>query len=305
MRSFIRIIKFGLQGFFRNFWLSVVTITMMLMALFTITLLVSIDYIKEATIEGVNKKVDILVSLNADVDREDVEIVVADLEGLIEVKKVSIITPEENKSLYQQSNLNEKAKQVLDIFGDEENPFGFSLAVQAHDLSQYGTILDFIQTDKYVELVDSSDFNDFDAFVTKIDNLAQVINKYSWYVIGIFLFISMIVIFNTIRISMYTRKDEIMIMKLVGAGNWFVRAPFLLEGVFYALASVAILIAIVYPVVNFIQPSLTNYFQDASVINLQQYFQFNFWLIFGSQFLALIVVNVLSTAIAIRKHLRV
>jgi cell division transport system permease protein len=156
-----------------------------------------------------------------------------------------------------------------------------------------------------VELVDSSDFNDFDAFVTKIDNLAQVINKYSWYVIGIFLFISMIVIFNTIRISMYTRKDEIMIMKLVGAGNWFVRAPFLLEGVFYALASVAILIAIVYPVVNFIQPSLTNYFQDASVINLQQYFQFNFWLIFGSQFLALVVVNVLSTAIAIRKHLRV
>ena len=305
MRSFIRIVKFGLQGFFRNFWLSVVTITMMLMALFTITLLVSIDYIKEATIEGVNKKVDILISLNIDVDRESVENIVTDLEELEEVKKVTIISPEDNKQLYQQSNLDERSKKVLDIFGEEENPFGFSLAVQAHDLSQYDVILDFIRADKYTKLVDGSDFNDFDAFVGKIDNLAKVINKYSWYVIGAFILISMIVIFNTIRISIYSRKDEVMIMKLVGANNHFIRAPFLLEGVFYALASIAILIAIFYPIVNFIKLSLTRYFQDADVINLQKYFQYNFWYIFGSQFLVLAIVNILSTTIAIRKYLRV
>jgi cell division transport system permease protein len=305
MRSIIRVIKFAVQGFFRNFWLSVVTITMMLMALFSVTLLVGIDYIKEATIEGVNKKVDILISLKADIDREGVENLVTDLEGLIEVKKVSIITPEENKVLYEQSNLNDKAKEVLEIFGADENPFGFSLAVQAYDLSQYDVILDFIQEERFQPLVDSSDFNDFDAFVGQINNLAKVINKYSWYVIGMFLLISIIVIFNTIRISIYSRKDEVMIMKLVGAGNWFVRAPFLLEGVLYALAAVVILIVIVYPIVNFIQPSLTSYFQDASVINLQQHFQLNFWRIFGTQFFVLALVNVLSTMVAIRKYLRV
>jgi len=98
---------------------------------------------------------------------------------------------------------------------------------------------------------------------------------------------------------------KVMIMKLVGANNRFIRAPFLLEGIFYALASIAILIAIVYPIINFIQPSLTSYFQDADVINLQQYFRYNFWYIFGSQFLVLAIVNILSTTIAIRKYLRV
>lgn len=304
MRSIIRVIKFAVQGFFRNFWLSVVTITMMLMAVFSVTLLVGIDYIKEATIDGVNKKVDILVSLKAETTREAVENLVTNIEGLVEVKKVTIITPEENKALYKQSNLNDKAKEVLEIFAEDENPLGFSLAVQAYDLSQYDVILEFIQQEKYQTLVDSSDFNDFDAFVGKINNLSKVINKYSWYLIGMFLLISIIVIFNTIRISIYSRKDEVMIMKLVGASNWFVRAPFLLEGVLYALVAIVILIVLVYPIVNFIQPSLTNYFQDANVINLQQHFRLNFWRIFGTQLFVLAMVNILSTTVAIRRYLK-
>ena len=96
-----------------------------------------------------------------------------------------------------------------------------------------------------------------------------------------------------------------MIMKLVGASNSFVRAPFILEGVFYALVSVLILIAVVYPTVNIIQPSLTNYFQDMHVINIAGYFQDNFLNIFGLQFLFLAVLNIFSTIIAIRKYLKV
>jgi cell division transport system permease protein len=305
MISFFRVIKFAFQGFFRNFWLSLVTITMMLMALFSTTLLIGIDYIKNATLEGVNKKVDILVSMKAKVDREDVELLAADLGLLTEVKKVTIITPEENKFLYEQSNLDEQAKQVLEIFTPEENPFSFSLAVQANNLSQYDTILEFINQDKYKAFVDNSDFNDFDTFVAKIENFSKVINKYSWYLIAAFLLISIVVIFNTIRISIYSRKEEVQIMKLVGASNWFIKTPFVLESILYALVSVVLLILIVYPIINFIQPSLTAYFQDVNVINLLDFFRSNFLNIFGLQFLVLALVNMLSTIIAIRKYLRI
>ncbi|MCB9802713.1 hypothetical protein H6761_01675 [Candidatus Nomurabacteria bacterium] len=305
MISFFRVIKFAFQGFFRNFWLSLVTITMMLMALFSTTLLIGIDYIKEATLEGVNKKVDILVSLKPGASREEVELLATDLDSQAEVKKVTIITPEENKVLYEQSNLDEKAKKVLDIFDEDENPFSFSLAVQGNELSQYTTILDKISQEKYQDLVDSSDFNDFDSFVGKIENFSKVLNKYSWYIIGAFLLISIVVIFNTIRISIYSRKNEIMIMKLVGAGNWFVKMPFILEGVLYAFTAVVLLIAIIYPIINFIQPSLTMYFQDVNVINISEYFQSNFFLIFGTQFAVLALLNILSTSIAIRKYLKV
>lgn len=305
MNSILRIFKFALQGFFRNFWLSLVTITMMLMAVLSVTLLISMDYIKQATITGVEQKVDILISLKPEVSRETVETLVIDLEDLAEVKKTTIITPEQNKELFQQSNVDEKAKKALEIFEDDENPFTYSIAIQAYDLKQYQTISDFIEQDKYINLVEMSTFHDYEMFLTKIDNLSSVVNKYSWYVIFIFSLISIIVIFNTIRISIYTRKDEIMIMRLVGSSSWFVRAPLLLEGIFYALAAVVIVIAITYPVVNFIQPSLTSYFQDAEVINLAGYFQDNFIQIFVSQFLILSVLNILSTTVAIRKYLKV
>lgn len=305
MLSFLRVIKFAFQGFFRNFWLSLVTITMMLMALFSTTLLIGIDYIKSATLEGVNKKVDILVSLQVTADREDVELLATDLETMSEVKKVTIITPDENRVLYEQSNLDEQAKKVLEIFAPDENPFSFSLAVQANDLSQYDAILAFINQDKYKSIVDNSDFNDFDTFVSKIENLSKVINKYSWYVIAAFLLISIVVIFNTIRISIYSRKDEIQIMKLVGASNWFVKTPFVLESVLYALASVALLIIVIYPIINFIQPSLNAYFQDVNVINIADYFHSRFLYIFGLQFLILALINILSTSIAIRKYLHI
>lgn len=305
MRSFLRVIKFAIQGFFRNFWLSIVTVTMMLMALFSTTMLLSIDYLKKATIEGVEKKVDILVSLKPKLEQAKVEWLVTELKADPAVQKVTIISPEENRALYEQSNLSDKAKKVLEVFGDNENPFSFSLAVQAHDLSQYQNILTFVSNDKYKEVVDSSDFNDYDAFVNKIDSFAKVINKYSWYVILAFLLISIIVIFNTIRISIYSRQSEVTVMKLVGASNSFIRWPFLLEGVLYALVSVLLLLAIIYPLLNLIQPSLTSYFQDASVINIQQYFKTNFWFIFGGQFLALALINVASTALAVRRYLKV
>ncbi len=305
MQKILRIIKFGIQGFFRNFWLSLVSITMMLMALFSVTLLIGIDYTKEAAIAGVNKKVDILVSLKKEVIKEDLEILVNNLNSLEEVKKVSIITPEENKELYEQSGLGLKSKEALNIFSEEDNPFSYSLAIQAYQLNQYQVILDFVQEEEYSNIVEYSDFHDFDQFIASIDNFANGLNKYSWYITLFFGLISLVVIFNTIRISIYTRKNEVMIMKLVGASNSFVRAPFVLEGVFYALISVLVLIALVYPLVNIIQPSITNYFQDNHVINIAGYFKDNFFNIFGLQFLALAVLNIFSTIIAMRKYLKV
>ena len=305
MHSLLRIIKFALQGFFRNFWLSVVTITMMLMAVFSVTLLVGIDYIKQATLAGVEQKVDILISMKYEIEKDRVETLVNDLEELPEVKNVRMITPAENRVLFEESNIDSKAKQALEIFSEEENPFSYSLAIQAYDLDQYSIISDFIQQEKYSEWIEDSALHDYDTFVEKINNIANLVNKYSWWIIAIFGLISIIVIFNTIRISIYTRKNEIVIMKLVGASNWFVRAPFILESIFYALVAVLIIVLASYLLVGFIQPSLNTYFQDTHVVDLLGYFQSNFLYIFGIQFLVLAFLNVISTSVAIKKYLEV
>ncbi len=303
MLSIFRILKFAIQGFFRNFWLSIVTITMMIMAVLSMTLLVGINHIKDTTVQGVEQKVDISVSMKQDVAREDVESLVHDLEGIEEVKSIVIITPEENLEIFRQNNADSPIKDALDIFADDENPLSYSVVIQAFELNQYEGILDFLDQDQYLALTESSTFRDHKDIVAKIDSLANIVNKYSWYVIVVFILISIIVIFNTVRMSIYTRKNEVMIMKLVGATNWFVRTPFLLESIFYGLVAILIVMAVIYPLLDFvIQPSINNYF---SGLELSAYFKNNIFYIFGYQFLILSIINVLSTAVAIKRYLKV
>lgn len=305
MYSFFRIIKFALQGFFRNFWLSLVTITMMFLSIFSVTLLLGIDYLKQATLQGVEQKVDILVSIKPNVSKENLDALYDDLKYLPEVKKVTIITPEDNKKLFQERNADSSVLKALDIFGENENPFSYNLAVNAYDLNQYQKILDFIQQDKYKTIIEGSAFHNYEHFITQINKIADSLNRYSWYIIGIFILISAIVIFNTIRMSIYTRKDEIIVIKLVGATNWFVQMPFIIESLLYALLAVILVILLVFALANFLQPSLNMYYQGTDVINITSYFQNKFWLIFGGQFLALAFLNVISTLFAVRRYLKV
>lgn len=305
MYSFFRIIKFALQGFFRNFWLSLVTVTMMFLSLFSITFLLGIDYMKQATLQGVENKVDILVSLKPNVTKESLDSLYDDLKYLPEVKKVIIITPEDNKKLFQERNVDSAVLKALDIFGENENPFAYNLAVNAYDLNQYQKILEYIQQDKYKDIVEGSAFHNYEQFITQINKVADSVNRYSWYIIGIFILISIVVIFNTIRMSIYTRRDEIIIIKLVGASNWFVQVPFIIESLIYALLALALVILVVFTAANFLQPSLNVYYQGSEIINLTGYFQNKFWLIFGGQFLALSFLNTMSTLFAVRKYLKV
>lgn len=305
MINLFRIFKFALQGFFRNFWLSVVTITMMLMAVLSVTILISMGYIKDTTIESVGNKIDILVEIRPEVSREQIENFVLAIDDLEEVKSVVMISPEQNKELFLQNNTDEKVKEVLDIYGDDENPFSYSLAVKAYQFSQYSNIIDFVNQEKYSDIVETSDLDSHEEIIGKINSISNFINKYSWYITGIFVLISIIIIFNTIRISIYTRRDEIMIMKLVGAGNTFVRMPFILESVFYALTAVLIVVVVSYPLVSFIQPSLNSYFQGNQVIDLEGYFRKDFVIIFVYQFIILAFLNIISTIIAIKRHLKI
>jgi cell division transport system permease protein len=305
MINLLRVFKFALQGFFRNFWLSVVTITIMLMAVLSVTLLMSMDYIKETTIKSVENQIDILVEIKPTVSREEIENFVVELDDLDEVDDIAIVTPEQNRELFLQNNTDEKVKEVLNIYGENENPFSYSLTIRAYKLSQYSNILNFVNQEKYSNLVEASDIDTHEEIISKINSIANFLNKYSWYIAFIFLLISVVVIFNTIRISIYTRRDEITIMKLVGAGNAFVRLPFILESIFYALTAVLIAIAISYPLVNLIQPSLNTYFQGDQVINLASYFRNNFVEIFVYQLIVLVVLNVISTAVAVKRYLKV
>ena len=115
--------------------------------------------------------------------------------------------------------------------------------------------------------------------------------------------IAVLIVFNTVRIAIFVHREEIGIMRLVGASSAFIRAPFLVEAVLYSFLAVIISAAITFPVIGVIQPKLNVFFETQNVA-LVDYFAQNSIIILICQFVALAVINMLSASIAMRKYLR-
>jgi len=119
-----------------------------------------------------------------------------------------------------------------------------------------------------------------------------------------FITISVLMIFNTIKLTIHSRGREIEIMKLVGATNWFIRGPFIVEGILFGLISTIITIIILFFTINKISPQVSLFFTDYEE-TLMGYFLVYFWQILGLTLLMSIALGVVSSLIAMRKHLKV
>ncbi len=121
---------------------------------------------------------------------------------------------------------------------------------------------------------------------------------------GLFLLISILIIFNTVRIAIFIHREEIAVMRLVGAAGWFIRAPYFIEAVLLSAVATVLAAAVVFPVLLLLQPKLDLFFASTPA-KILPYFLENGWTIFGLEFVGLALVSVLSAAFAMRRHLRV
>jgi cell division transport system permease protein len=180
---------------------------------------------------------------------------------------------------------------------------GASLVIKAKSTDQYTLILEQLEDPQYSNLIESKNFDDHKTVINRITSITEKVNYGVFVIALIFTIISILIIFNAIRMAIYTHREEIMAMKLVGATNWFVRAPYLLQGVIFSFLAVIITIIIIYPLLGFVQPYLSLLLE--SDFNIVKYFNQNFGLIFGLEFLGAIVINLLSSYWALNRYVRV
>ena len=299
---FFRIIKFAFQNFYRNFWLAVVTVTILTVTLFSITTLITLNIILEQAVKSVEDKIDISVYFKRNVEEQQILAARVELSNLPFVEKVTLINKDEALLLFKKEH--EKDKFILSsVEMLDENPLNNLLVIKAKKSEDYPKILKILNEEKYSSLIEKTDFDDHKAVINKINLIKDRVKKIGYIIIGIFSFIAALIVFNTVRIAIYTHRREISIMRFVGAANWFIRAPFLFEEVFYALISCLILISLFYPLLNFLEPHF-NYFLEHE-FDLISYFRDNFFFIFGLQFLAIVVINIISSFVAMKKYLEV
>ena len=300
--SFLRVLKFSLQDISRNVWLSIVTITILVLTMFSINTLILTRAISENAINAVKEKVDISLYLKPDSSENEIFTLKTQINSLDDVKFVRYVSKQEALDSFRERNKNNpEILQALIELG--RNPLSPSLIIGPKNINETSNLIERLKgLDS--PIIESRDFSDNRIVLEKIDNITNRIDDVVLFIILIFVVTSLLVIYNSIKVAVYTHKKEIEIMKLVGASNAFVYAPFLMSSLIYTLIATLIIIGLTFPLLQILQPYLEMFFVDYN-IDIISYFVNNFILIFGSQFLGISIINMLASYLAAKKYSRV
>lgn len=302
MINLLRILKFGVKNFFRNIWLSTAATSIMILTIFTVSVLVMLNLVGAMAVETVKEKVDISIYLQPKATDNQINQVKNKLLSLPEVKSIDYTSKDEALQKFQKEH-KENDLVLSSILELDENPLQPTLTVKARHPEDYAVIADTINVDEYKSIIGKIDFDDNKDVINRLTNLTSTLRRVGISLSAVFSLIVILVVYNTIRLTIYTQKYEIRIMKLVGATNNFVRLPFIVEGIIYGLAGGIGAFAIMYPLVEYFSPLVGNFLGEQSV-DMLAYFNEHIVVIFLAEIAAGVLLGVLSSLLAVRRFVR-
>jgi len=301
LTKFKRITKTGWQNFYRNSWLSAATVSVVVLTLIVLTALILVNVLTQSLLATLQSKVDISVYFNQNTDEQKILEARKELVELNEVKSIEYISQDEALSKFKETHKdNPVLIQSLDEL--DSNPLQPSLNIKAQYASQYENIVSFLQNSKFKDLINKINYQQNKEAITRLASISRTVEKTGLVAGAILAVLAILVTFNTIRLTMYNRKDEIGVMRLVGASNWYIRGPFLVEGMLYGFMAAMATLIITYPTVRFISPKITRFLPGS---DLSYFFQSNLWSIFLLLAAIGIFLGCISSLIAIRRYLKI
>ncbi|MFH1193847.1 MAG: permease-like cell division protein FtsX [bacterium] len=297
-----KIFRFGAQNFARNFWLAILTVSILVLLLLSINVLVILNFLTDEASTQIKSKVDISVYLKQGVSNEEAQSLRSYLLTLPSVASAAYTEPDDVLKAFKEKHANDE-NILSSLKYLENNPFGGLLVVQTVKVDDYKTVLSQINSPVYKKIIENKDFNDHAKLVDAVNRITGFIKQIIIVVSIFFAFIALVIIFNTIKIAIYTHREEIGIMRLVGASSWFVRAPFIVEAVFYSIVSVVIAFILVFPLVSLIQPKIFEFFSGQAG-DIIKYYRMNFFGLFGIQLAIVAGLSAFSSFLAIGRYLK-
>lgn len=298
-----RTFQFALKNFYRNLGLSLTTIFILMLTIVSVNTVFSVSALAQTALKVVESRVDISLLFKVDAQEDKIMALKKTLEGKREVAGVDYLTRDQVLEQFKEKHKNNP--DIIASLGElKENPLGASLVVRAKTTKDYEKIFSSIDGSEFNIMIEKKTFDDHAAIIKRIGFLTSRTKQTAVAVSVILTVIAFLIIFNTIRVNVYTHREEVRVMKLVGAGNWFVRGPFWIETILYSLSAVVLTVIIWYIGLRFIDPYIAQFFSGTG-FSLTSYFNANFWRVFGGEFLAVAFLNVVATSLALYKYLRV
>ncbi|HEY0220631.1 MAG TPA: permease-like cell division protein FtsX [Candidatus Paceibacterota bacterium] len=301
-----RVMRAGFYSFWRNSFVSLSSILVMVVTLSVIGSIIFSGAILGSTLDQIKDKVDVNVYFVTTAEEEDILSMKKSIEGLPEVSAVSYVSREESLANFKTRHENDEfTLQALDELG--ENPLGATLNIKAKDPSQYETIAQFLKSRSALSSDGTTIIDKVNYYQNKeaIDRLTRIINSANTLGLALTIFlicISILITFNTIRLVIYMSRDEISVMRLVGASTGYIRGPFFVAGAIYGFISAIVTLILFYPITLWLGSTTQNFFVG---LNLFHYYTSNFGQIFLLIVGSGVIIGSISSFLAVRKYLNV
>ncbi len=303
MTELKRIIKAGFLSFKRNglvSWAAVLVVTITLSFITAIILLQAVLYFSLNTIKD---KVDVTIYFNVGTSEDKIMILKDSLLKLPEVAEVTYISDQQALVLFRARHENDYPTiAALDEIGT--NPLGGYLNVKAKEISQYESIANFLKGDSALALgstsiIDKVNYHQNKPVIERLNTIISGAQKLGFLITLLLVIISIVITFNTIRLAIFISREEIGVMRLVGASKMYVRGPFVVEGLIYGIIATFITLLIFWPVTGWLGHNMSNFLG----FNVFDYYVANILQIFIIVLFSGVFLGTISSFLAVRKYL--
>jgi len=304
--SIKRVGKAGFVNFWRNGFVSLASLSVMTVTLLIIGVTIFFSALLNSSLEQLKNKVDINVYFVTSAPESDILALKKDIEALPEVKSVEYLSRDDVLNEFKGKHADDELiLQAFDELGD--NPLGATFNINATDPSQYESITKFVE-DKTGQAGAASIVRKVSYHGDKkeaIDSLTNFITsskRIGSLIITLFIFISVLITFNTIQLVIYSSREEISVMRLVGASMTYIRGPFMVTGIMYGIIAGIISLFALYLVALYLGPSTTLFFGG---VNLASYYLSHFPLVFMVIVGGGVALGAVSSFLAVRRYLTI
>ncbi len=300
LTTFYRIVKYGLQNFSRNYLVSVATILVLLIAVIVFMGLVLFGVVGERAMSLLQDKIDISVDFRKDTPEDTILNLQSSLRGLVEVKEVEYVSREEALIRFRaKHDPDSDVIQAIEAIG--KNPLLASLNIKAFNPRYYSVIAAYLNNEALTPIIDNISYNQNYLVINRLARIMDIGRQTGFLLTIILAVIAGVVSFNTILLAIYSNKEEINIMRLVGASNMLIRGPYMIVGVMYGILAAIIGTLLTAPFVYFSSPYVAVLIPE---MNLWVYFISNIFIIFGYNLLFAISIGIVSSFVVVRRYLR-
>jgi cell division transport system permease protein len=298
-----RIFRSGFISFCRNAFVSLSSVLIMVVTLFLIGGIIFSSALLKSSLEVIRDKVDVNVYFTTDAQETDILGLKKQLEALPEVSKVEYVSKEKALENFRARHENDQITlQALDELKD--NPLGAVLNVKAKDTVQYESIANYLNQQN-VARGDGSIIDKINYFQNKdaIERLTKLISsgeRVGLILAIIFALISILITFNTIRLAIFTSRDEISVMQLVGANYMYIKGPFMVVGILYGVTAGILTLILFYPLTYWLNRYTETFFAGNGIFT---YYLHNFGQLFLIIMSSGIAIGAISSFMAVRRYL--